>query len=135
MRLFGGDRLQTMMERLNVDENTPIEASILSNTIENAQKKVESRNFAIRKNVLQYDDVMNRQREIIYEQRDRVLDGDNVKPQIWSMIEQALSRTSRAFCPPTRRTTTGICAACATTTSAGWSRPDELHYAPRASRT
>ena len=99
MRLFGGDRLQTMMERLNVDENTPIEASILSNTIENAQKKVESRNFAIRKNVLQYDDVMNRQREIIYEQRDRVLDGDNVKPQIWSMIEQAIESNVTRFLP------------------------------------
>ena len=99
MRLFGGDRLQTMMERLNVDENTPIEASILSNTIENAQKKVESRNFAIRKNVLQYDDVMNRQREIIYEQRDRVLNGDNVKPQIWSMIEQAIESNVSRFLP------------------------------------
>ena len=99
MRLFGGDRLQTMMERLNVDENTPIEASILSNTIENAPKKVESRNFAIRKNVLQYDDVMNRQREIIYEQRDRVLDGDNVKPQIWSMIEQAIESNVTRFLP------------------------------------
>ena len=76
MRLFGGDRIQTIMDRLNVDEDMPIEASILSNTIENAQKKVEGRNFAIRKNVLQYDDVMNRQREIIYEQRDRVLNGD-----------------------------------------------------------
>ena len=99
MRLFGGDRLQSMMERLNVDENTPIEASILSNTIENAQKKVESRNFAIRKNVLQYDDVMNRQREIIYEQRDRVLNGDNVKPQIWSMIEQAIESNVARFLP------------------------------------
>ena len=99
MRLFGGDRLQTMMERLNVDDNTPIEASILSNTIENAQKKVESRNFAIRKNVLQYDDVMNRQREIIYEQRDRVLNGDNVKPQIWSMIEQAIESNVARFLP------------------------------------
>ena len=88
-----------MMERLNVDDNTPIEASILSNTIENAQKKVESRNFAIRKNVLQYDDVMNRQREIIYEQRDRVLNGDNVKPQIWSMIEQAIESNVARFLP------------------------------------
>ena len=96
MRLFGGDRLQTMMERLNVDDNTPIEASILSNTIENAQKKVESRNFAIRKNVLQYDDVMNRQREIIYEQRDRVLNGE---PQIWSMIEQAIESNVARFLP------------------------------------
>ena len=90
MRLFGGDRIQTIMDRLNVDEDMPIEASILSNTIENAQKKVEGRNFAIRKNVLQYDDVMNRQREIIYEQRERVQNGDNVKQQIMSMIDQAI---------------------------------------------
>ncbi|MGN0478698.1 MAG: preprotein translocase subunit SecA [Hominenteromicrobium sp.] len=99
MRLFGGDRIQTLMDRMNVDEDTPIEASILSNTIENAQKKVEGRNFAIRKNVLQYDDVMNRQREIIYEQRDRVLNGDNVKPQIQSMIEQAIESTVKRFLP------------------------------------
>ena len=97
MRLFGGDRIQTLMDRMNVDEDTPIEASILSNTIENAQKKVEGRNFAIRKNVLQYDDVMNRQREIIYEQRDRVLNGDNVKPQIQSMIEQAIESNVKRF--------------------------------------
>ena len=99
MRLFGGERIQTLMDRMNVDEDTPIEASILSNTIENAQKKVEGRNFAIRKNVLQYDDVMNRQREIIYEQRDRVLNGDNVKPQIQSMIEQAIESNVKRFLP------------------------------------
>ena len=99
MRLFGGDRIQTIMDRLNVDEDMPIEASILSNTIENAQKKVEGRNFAIRKNVLQYDDVMNRQREIIYEQRDRVLNGDNVKPQIMSMIDQAIEANVKRFLP------------------------------------
>ena len=121
MHLFGGDRIQTIMDRLNVDEDMPIEASILSNTIENAQKKVEGRNFAIRKNVLQYDDVMNRQREIIYEQRDRVLNGDNVKPQIMSMIDQPSKRTSSASCRRTPCTTTGISAVCATTTSAGWS--------------
>ena len=99
MRLFGGDRIQTIMDRLNVDEDMPIEASILSNTIENAQKKVEGRNFAIRKNVLQYDDVMNRQREIIYEQRDRVLNGDDVKPQIMSMIDQAIEANVKRFLP------------------------------------
>ena len=96
MRLFGGDRIQTIMDRLNVDEDMPIEASILSNTIENAQKKVEGRNFAIRKNVLQYDDVMNRQREIIYGQRRRVLMGENVRDNIigmaYKLIDAALSR-------------------------------------------
>ena len=99
MRLFGGERIQLLMERLNFGEDMPIEASILSNTIENAQKKVEGRNFGIRKNVLQFDDVMNRQREIIYEQRNRVLDGDNVKPQIWSMVEQAIESNVLRFLP------------------------------------
>ena len=99
MRLFGGDRIQLLMERLRVEEDLPIEASILSGTIENAQKKVEGRNFGIRKNVLQYDDVMNRQREIIYEQRDRVLNGDNVKSQIFSMIEQAIESNVSRFLP------------------------------------
>ena len=99
MRLFGGDRIQMLMERLNIEEDMPIEASILSNTIENAQKKVEGRNFGIRKNVLQYDDVMNRQREIIYDQRDRVLNGDNVKPQIMSMIEQSIEQNVSRFLP------------------------------------
>ena len=73
LRLFGGERMRAIMDRLNVEENVPIENKVLSNTIESAQRKVEGRNFAIRKNVLQYDDVMNRQREIIYSQRDQVL--------------------------------------------------------------
>ena len=66
MRLFGGDRINSLMESLGLEEDTPIENKMLTNSIESAQHKVESRNFAIRKNVLQYDDVMNRQREIIY---------------------------------------------------------------------
>ena len=88
MRLFGGERISMMMERMNIDEDLPIENGMLSNSIENAQRKVEGRNFAIRKNVLQYDDVMNRQREIIYTQRDQVLNGDNMKPQILNMLEK-----------------------------------------------
>ena len=99
MRLFGGERIQTLMDRLNLEEDLPIEAGILSNTIENAQKKVEGRNFGIRKNVLQYDDVMNRQREIIYDQRDRVLNGDNVKQQILSMVDQAIEQNVARFLP------------------------------------
>lgn len=90
MRLFGGERIQALMERLNIEDNVPIEAGMVSNTIENAQKKVESRNFAIRKNVLQYDDVMNVQREKIYTQRDEVLNGENVKAQLQKMIEQSI---------------------------------------------
>ena len=78
MRLFGGDRINSMMDSLKIDENTPIENRILSNTIESAQRKIEGRNFGIRKNVLQFDDVMNKQREIIYAQRNKVLDGEDL---------------------------------------------------------
>ncbi len=93
MRLFGGERMQNIMERYNVDESVPIESKMLSNSIENAQKKVEGRNFGIRKNVLQFDDVMNRQREIMYDQRNKVLNGENLKSQIISMIEQTVKET------------------------------------------
>ena len=99
MRLFGGDRIQNLMTRLNVDEDTPIENGILSNTIEGAQRKVEGRNFGIRKDVLQFDDVMNRQREIIYSQRDQVLNGENIKDQIIKMIEQAIESQVKTFLP------------------------------------
>lgn len=93
MRLFGGERIQTFLEKYNVEENVPIESKMLSRAIENAQKKVEGRNFGIRKNVLQFDDVMNRQRELIYDQRNKVLDGEDLKVQITSMIEQAIKET------------------------------------------
>ena len=99
MRLFGGERIAAVMGRLNIDENTPIENNMLTNTIENAQRKVEARNFATRKNVLQYDDVMNRQRELIYKQRDQVLDGDNVKDEITKMMHQSVEDTVDAFSP------------------------------------
>ena len=99
MRLFGGDKLQGIMERLNVDEDTPLETSVLSNSIESAQKRVESRNFSIRKNVLQYDDVVNKQREIIYSQRDKVLDGENIRPQIVRMVEQNIEETVANYLP------------------------------------
>ncbi len=100
MRLFGGDRITTLMERLNVDEDTPIENKMLTNTIENAQKKIEGRNFGIRKSVLQFDDVMNRQREIIYSQRDQVLNGENIKEQILKMIDQAIEAQVKQYLPP-----------------------------------
>ena len=79
MRLFGTERMQNMMETLKIDEDTPIDAKVLSGAIENAQKKVESSNFQARKNVLEYDDVMNTQREVIYEQRRQVLDGEDLR--------------------------------------------------------
>ena len=88
MRLFGGDRLKRWMEHLNVDDETPLEAKMLTKSIESAQRKIEGRNFAIRKNVLQYDDVLNRQREIIYGQRDQVLAGEDLSKMIISMIDE-----------------------------------------------
>ena len=99
MRLFGGERITVMMDRLNVDENTPIETKMLSNTIEGAQRKIESRNFGIRKNVLQYDDVLSRQREIIYQQRNQVLDGEDIRGQIIKMIDQSIEEQVHRFLP------------------------------------
>lgn len=90
VRLFGGERVMMMMENLGLPEDQPIEAKILSRTIENAQKKVEMRNFGIRKHVLQYDDVMNKQREVIYKERVRVLEGENLKDHVLNMSSQAV---------------------------------------------
>ncbi len=90
MRLFGGERVYNMMELLKVDENMPIETGILTKTIESAQQKIESRNFAIRKNVLDYDDVMNKQRELIYGQRNRVLDGEDIKETVRKMVNDTI---------------------------------------------
>ena len=87
MRLFGGDRIQSLMGRMGMTEDVPIEAGILSRTIENAQKKVEGRNYGIRRYVLQYDDVMNKQRSVIYEERNRVLHGEDLKEHIGSMMK------------------------------------------------
>ena len=86
MRLFGSERIMNMMETLGIDEDTPIDAKILSGAIENAQKTVEGRNFQSRKNVMEYDDVMNVQRKIIYEQRRQVLDGEDLQKNIQSMM-------------------------------------------------
>ena len=88
MRLFGAERMQNMMETLKIDDDTPIDAKILSNAIENAQKKVESKNFQARKNTLEYDDVMNVQRNVIYDQRRQVLNGENMGPYIKNMIHK-----------------------------------------------
>ncbi len=90
MKIFGGDMITNVYNTLGADENIPIESKMISNAVERAQKRVESRNFTIRKNVLQYDDVMNVQREIIYKQRKEVLDGKNLKENITSMIESTV---------------------------------------------
>lgn len=96
MRLFGSERVMGMMEKLGVDEDTPIDAKILSNAIENAQKQVESRNFQTRKTVLEYDDVMNTQRKVIYEQRHKVLDGENLKESVQTMLSTVISTEVQA---------------------------------------
>ena len=97
MRLYGGERISTMMDTLKVEENIPLESGMLSRTIEGAQKKKEGMNFAIRKNVLQYDDVMNKQRELIYEQRNRVLDGDNITDTVMKMIDDTVDSYCKIF--------------------------------------
>lgn len=93
MRLFGGERIQNLMNTLGIEEDQPIENKILTNSIESAQRKVEGRNFGIRKNVLQYDDVMNKQRELIYGQRNKVLDGENLKEYIMNMLRDSITDT------------------------------------------
>ena len=91
MRLFGGERIQNMMEKFDLDEDTPIENKMLTKAIENAQTTVESRNYQSRKSVLEYDDVMNKQREIIYDQRKQVLDGKDLKETVLNMMHTAIS--------------------------------------------
>ena len=93
MRLFASERIMSIMDTLGLDENTPIDAKILSNTVETAQKGVEGRNFRARKNVLEYDDVMNTQREVIYAQRKKVLDGENLRENILSMLRGVVEST------------------------------------------
>ena len=100
MKIFGGDMLTNVYNKIGVDENMPIEAKIISSAVENAQKRVEGRNFSIRKNVLQYDDVMNTQREIIYGQRRDVLDGKNLKESIIKMIEPVATQITGNFFGP-----------------------------------
>ena len=90
MRLFSSERIMSMMDTLGLDEDTPIDAKILSNAVENAQKNVESRNFRARKNVLEYDDVMNIQREVIYAQRQKVLDGEELRSSMLTMLREVV---------------------------------------------
>ena len=96
MRLFGSDRIKGMMETMGLDEDTPIDAKILSGAIENAQKNVESRNYQTRKNVLEYDDVMNTQRKVIYGQRSQVLEGEDLQSQVAHMMEVVAERNVNA---------------------------------------
>ena len=98
MRLFGGERLTRVMDALKAPEDMPIETKMISNTIESAQKKIEGRNFATRKNVLQFDDVMNRQRELIYGQRNKVLEGEDLKPYILKMLEETVNESVDFYC-------------------------------------
>ena len=99
MQRFGGERVRDLMQKISPDEDIPIEAGILTKQIETAQKRVESYNFDIRKNVLQYDDVMNRQREIIYGQRRRVLMGEDIHDSIMEMVDETVSLRCAQFCP------------------------------------
>ncbi len=99
MRLFGGDRIQNLMDTLKVDEETPIEAKLLSSTIQSAQAKVEGRNFSTRKNVLQFDDVMNRQREMIYSQRRAVIDGDDIRETVLRMFDGVVTDAVDSYLP------------------------------------
>ena len=98
MRLFGGDKIYNLIDALKIPEDEAISHTILSNTIESAQKKVESRNFDIRKNVLEYDDVMNQQRNIIYSQRRRVLDGENLKDTFMQMLRGRIAEEVESVC-------------------------------------
>ena len=97
MRLFGGDRVQSLMGTLGIDEDTPIENRMITSTIESAQKKLEGRNFEIRKNVLKYDDVMNQQREIIYGQRRKVLDGEDISAEMHNMLKENIESSCKQF--------------------------------------
>ena len=98
MRLFGGDKVQAIMETLNIDEDMPIENAILTKTIESSQRKVEGRNYSVRKNVLDFDDVMSQQRMTIYSQRAKVLDGDDISENIKNMITESIAENVDMFC-------------------------------------
>ncbi|MEW5921951.1 MAG: preprotein translocase subunit SecA [Bacillota bacterium] len=100
MRLFGSDNARSIMERLGMEENVPVEHPLISKAIENAQKKVEGRNFEIRKHILEYDDVLNMQREVIYRQRRQVLEGENLRPTILEMISDVVAEALDLYADP-----------------------------------
>ena len=97
MKIFGGDKIVTVYEKLDADEDMPINSGMISKAVERAQKKVEGKNFSIRKHVLQYDDVMNSQREIIYAQRKQVLDGEDLKSNVTNMIDDSIERMVESY--------------------------------------
>ena len=97
MKIFGGDKITTVYNMLGADEDMPIESKMISKSVESAQRRVEDRNFSIRKNVLNYDDVMNTQREIIYKQRREVLDGENLKQQIQKMMDSVAEELTNTY--------------------------------------
>jgi preprotein translocase subunit SecA len=97
MRLFGSEKIQGIVDKLGMEDDEPIEAKLLSKSIETAQKRVEGRNFSIRKHVLQYDDVMNKQRSIIYNERKRVLEGENLRDHIWGMLEKLVEYSIEVY--------------------------------------
>lgn len=99
LRLFGGDKMKRIMSTLNVDEDMPIQVKMLTKIIESSQKKVEAQNYYIRKHVLEYDDVMNRQRELIYDQRNQVLNDVDLKSTITKMIDETIREDVNLFCP------------------------------------
>lgn len=127
LRLFGGERVAAMMDGMKIDEDIPLEFNILSKTIENCQRKIEERNFGIRKNVLQFDDVMNRQRELIYKQRRQVLDGENLRETVMGMVEATINKGVSAYTNDSVRENWNMIALRETFT--GWLiGPDELNY-------
>ena len=100
MRLFGSDNIAGIMDKLGMEDDEPIEHSLVTKSIENAQKKVEARNFSIRKHVLDYDDVMNQQREVIYAERKKILRQEDLHANIWEMVEKVVARTMAMYAPP-----------------------------------
>lgn len=92
LRIFGGDNIKKFMEKMGLDDDEPINSKMVSNAIQKAQKRVEARNFDIRKYVLEYDDVMNQQRKVVYEQRRRILEGENMKDQILNMVDTIIEK-------------------------------------------
>lgn len=100
LRIFGGDNIKKFMEKMGLDEDEPINSRMVSNAIQKAQKRVEARNFDIRKYVLEYDDVMNQQRKVVYEQRRRILEGENMKDQVFRMVDTIIEKGMQTYADP-----------------------------------